>query len=313
MNIYPLPYSIPEEIFLETEKSIINKKFVTSPLIPGKLETYIYDNESDYYQMYRESKFGITHKKYGWDCLRHYEIIANKCIPLFDNLESCPKNTMVTFPRELLKEIKVKFYNNKLYDTEYRDYLEKIFDYGKKYLTCEKSAEYVLKKISCNKKFSDLKILFLSGTIGYRNVNYSRELLAIGMRQLLGTQFIDYPKINILYDDCKKKHKYVGKGFTYGGRLKDCDINRDNIKDRIQNKEFDFIIYGRVGKKIKNKIYCDDTIDNLDNLQYWDSVSKVYTKNEIVFIYGGDNSRDIHDPCLQLHSQHGTCFVRELE
>jgi hypothetical protein len=30
-------------------------------------------------------------KKGGWDCLRHYEIIGNGCMPYFENIEKCPK------------------------------------------------------------------------------------------------------------------------------------------------------------------------------------------------------------------------------
>ena len=59
-----------------------NKTFI-SPLIPGKLDTYIYEKERDYYDMYFNSLFALTYKKAGWDCLRHYEILANGCILYF--------------------------------------------------------------------------------------------------------------------------------------------------------------------------------------------------------------------------------------
>jgi hypothetical protein len=38
-------------------------------------------------------------KKSGWDCLRHYEIMMNHCIPLFRDLPECPSLTMTHFPR----------------------------------------------------------------------------------------------------------------------------------------------------------------------------------------------------------------------
>ena len=40
-------------------------------------------NESDYYKDYQRSYFAITCKKGGWDCLRHYEILANAVSPTF--------------------------------------------------------------------------------------------------------------------------------------------------------------------------------------------------------------------------------------
>ena len=33
--------------------------------------------------MYSNSIFAITNKKLGWDCLRHYEILMNGCVPLY--------------------------------------------------------------------------------------------------------------------------------------------------------------------------------------------------------------------------------------
>jgi hypothetical protein len=45
-------------------------------------------------------------KKAGWDCMRHYEILGNNCIPYFVGLEDCPKNTLANLPKELLLEAK---------------------------------------------------------------------------------------------------------------------------------------------------------------------------------------------------------------
>ena len=84
MNVFPLSYSAPEEIFRLSERP---RTKLVADLVPGDRSTYIYDNEEDYYNMYQEARFGITHKKSSWDCLRHYEIIANGAIPLFRDIE----------------------------------------------------------------------------------------------------------------------------------------------------------------------------------------------------------------------------------
>lgn len=41
--------------------------------------TYIFENEEEYYNDYKKSLFAITRKKGGWDCMRHYEILACGC------------------------------------------------------------------------------------------------------------------------------------------------------------------------------------------------------------------------------------------
>lgn len=43
--------------------------------------SYSYDTEAEYNKQYSESYFAVSSKKAGWDCLRHYEIIAAGCIP----------------------------------------------------------------------------------------------------------------------------------------------------------------------------------------------------------------------------------------
>ena len=80
------------------------KDKIISSLIPGVLATYIYTNETDYYAEYERSLFAVTKCKGGWDCMRHYEILANGCVPYFEDIERCPQKTMVLFPRELLLE-----------------------------------------------------------------------------------------------------------------------------------------------------------------------------------------------------------------
>ena len=48
--------------------------------------------------MYQNSLFSLTYRKTGWDCLRHYEILASGSIPLFLDLEKCPEDT-TTLPK----------------------------------------------------------------------------------------------------------------------------------------------------------------------------------------------------------------------
>ena len=89
--ILPITFSIPKnkivtEIPLKT-------KFLSN-LVPGDSNTYIYKTENDYYNEYKESLFATTYKKAGWDCMRHYEILACGCILYFPNIENCPPKTM---------------------------------------------------------------------------------------------------------------------------------------------------------------------------------------------------------------------------
>ena len=106
-NVEPINLSVPKSKIL---KSIdIKPIHLVAPLIPGKSKTYIYKNEEDYYKMYQKSIFGITYKKTGWDCMRHYEILMNGCLPLFLDIENCPDLTMKNLPKKKITEIKKNY------------------------------------------------------------------------------------------------------------------------------------------------------------------------------------------------------------
>ena len=73
--------------------------------------------------------------------MRHYEILANKCIPYFPDIRSCPNTTMVSFPKSTIVE------TNHLFDdhsADLSDKLEQLFDHTRKHLTTIKLAEYIL-------------------------------------------------------------------------------------------------------------------------------------------------------------------------
>lgn len=137
----PVSFAIPEELILQELPE--NKTREMAFIIPGKPETYIYDTPETYYKGYQESVYGMTFKKGGWDCLRHYEILANGCIPYFPGIEALPPETMFMFPVNLIR------YTNMLYEkgiTGKRriEAAQTLLDYTRKYLTTRFIAEYVL-------------------------------------------------------------------------------------------------------------------------------------------------------------------------
>ena len=99
-RIYPINFAIPENKILSNIN--LNPNHILAPLIPGRKKTYIYQNEIEYYKMYQSSIFALSYKKAGWDCLRHYEILMNGCIPLFLDLEKCPDFTLTNLPKKIL-------------------------------------------------------------------------------------------------------------------------------------------------------------------------------------------------------------------
>ena len=286
--LYPITFSIPEEKVINY---IPQKTKILSDLIPGKIETYIYDNENDYYSEYRKSYFAISTKKSGWDCLRHYEILANGCIPYFYNIKECPKNTLSLFPKKLILEGNLlydKFKNdNEINILEYNTLLIKLMHYVLHNLTTKKMANYVLSK--CNKKIKN--ILYLSGNT---DPDYLRCLTLHGFKELFGTKCHDYPKIPHIYKG--NYSNLYGKGISYTNLL-DHSLHDDKLDnsliENIKNKYYDLIIYGSYHRGIL----------------YYDLINIIYEPSEIVLLCG----EDIHCCNYLTWSEKGhIVFVREL-
>lgn len=142
-SCHPISFSIPEEKIAK-DIHTIRKVSSFAPLIPYKIDTYIYTNEDEYYNSYKSAYFGLTMKKAGWDCLRHYEILANYCIPYFIDLEKCPQMTMVNFPKKLIIESRRLFIKNEVGSDIYYDNLNRLFEYTKRKLKTTDAAKYII-------------------------------------------------------------------------------------------------------------------------------------------------------------------------
>lgn len=141
--IYPITFSIPEEKIV-TDISKIQKFKILADYLPSNSGSgYVYQSEKEYYENYKEAYFGRTHKKGGWDCMRHYEILANYCMPHFPDLKDCPSQTMFNFPKKQILEGNSIFENGKIND-RYYELLNEVFEHTKTHLTTKASAKYLI-------------------------------------------------------------------------------------------------------------------------------------------------------------------------
>ena len=141
-NLLPITFAIPTDKLAQPNK---NKTQEYATCIPGQPETYIFKDEKPYYEDYQKSFYGVTMKKAGWDCMRHYEILGNYCMPYFIGLEDCPKGTLANFPKELLleaRELAFSFDNQK-----YFNILDEVFEHTKNNLTTKNLAKYIIDKL----------------------------------------------------------------------------------------------------------------------------------------------------------------------
>jgi len=296
-RLAPVTFSIPEEKLV---RNIPEKTKLISDLIPGKKETYIYNTEEEYKDEYKKSIFALTTKKAGWDCLRHYEIIANGCIPYFPGIEDCPRNTMALYPKYLQYEANSLYLRLKgesmetLSDKDKQQcYIlaNKFLTYTQNTLTTGKMAEYILEKSN----HANIKnCLFLSGeTTG----DYLRCLTLHGFKTVLGSKCHDYPKIEHIYktDTIDFKNLY-GKGYNYTNLLNQelHDISLDHeIEEQIRRRQYSIIIYGSYHR----------------GMPYYDLVMQYYNPEEIILLCG----EDMHECNYKEFLDKGHwVFIREL-
>ncbi len=166
--------------------------------------------------------------------------------------------------------------------------------------------------------------------LGSPDISYSRELAILGLREVMGNRFVEYPKHNILYKSVSAETKAAayGYGFSYSGKLDDLPEHKDmtdaSVLKQIQNQYYDAIVFGKIG------VWDASVLSS----PFWHSVQK-YSKN-IAFLFGGDTrqsvlqtqnarvlseaemhtldrrSQQAANEHLRFHLQFGTCFVREL-
>lgn len=127
-----IEFAIPES---QIQATVPTKTKDWAHIIPGDLRTYIFDNERDYYADYMTSMFGLTHKKGGFCCLRHLEILACGCVPYFPGLDTCPVNTLTVFPKNLLVGVEKIILSGKVDNQWYVDTSDALLEYTKTQLT----------------------------------------------------------------------------------------------------------------------------------------------------------------------------------
>lgn len=141
-KVLPIQFSmIDEQINLGYYKKERFESFIT----PLNKETYIYTNKDDYYRDYQKSYFGYTCIKGGVDCMRHYEIIGNRCLPYFPQFNELHRNTMFKWSNDL--QLECNYLHDNFNEYKYNLLLNDFYNYYRDNLTSDKMANYMLNKI----------------------------------------------------------------------------------------------------------------------------------------------------------------------
>jgi len=111
LGIRPISFKIPADALMPP-MDLNSKTCILAPCDPRHRASYVFTTEANYYSQYSRSYFGATMKKGGWDCMRHYEILAAGALPLFLGYENKPRTIMQDYPHSLqlaANELSAKF------------------------------------------------------------------------------------------------------------------------------------------------------------------------------------------------------------
>lgn len=255
---------------------------------PGNESTYV-QGEETYMDTLGTSAFCSTKPKWGWDCWRHLEILAAGSVPIFDELESCPKTTLVQYPKaELLKRERA--------DSQV------LRDHFLRHLTCSAMNRYVLETLGWNDPQVP-RILFLDDALP-KCPDYLSLSVLIGLKERFGSA-IDVPfEVDYLYESWSGNARTVGhgNGVNYTRVLSETrhsSVSVDECLSRLKNGEYDMIWFGSMTRG--------------SSTEWYRTVSAYMDPDRIVLFLGEDYPLSYWSQCQPYRTWMEThpTFVRE--
>ena len=267
-GVWPLSMSIPHYIELNQ-----NPSEIVSPIMPGY--PYSFESEHEYLARYSEAYLALTHRKAGWDCFRHVEIMASGSVPLMPDANIIPEFSMTHYPKRGLSEI-VDRINDEggLPDQAVREGLREFF---LSHLTTVKMAAYIMASANIP---ADASVLFLDENLP-TNPEYISSLTAIGLKENLGRNCeLLFPGDFLYADSTMVTHDFYGRGFGYVKKLDptlrspwENDPSLIMVNEKIDAHKYDFVVVGSVSRN-----------ESLTQL-----VLERFPRQNIVLIHGEDS------------------------
>jgi hypothetical protein len=246
-GVRPISFSFPENLSI----SPISPLQPISPVIPG--HAYSYESPVDYFRQYSESALATTHRKAGWDCFRHVEILAAGSVPLMLDSEQIPKYSMIHYPKSAL--VQVNELTRALCGTPDQATRTAFHNYFKHNLTTKAMANYLLKSAGLQ---GVENVLFVDQALP-QMADYQSVLTLIGLKELLGKAcHVAFP-VDYIYNDWNESPlQLYGRGFGYSrsveankrsqGEVSQSVDQRPASFERSSLNKFDAVIVGSIAR-----------------------------------------------------------------
>lgn len=293
LSVWPISFSYPRMGEYDPSEDAWEQRALKSHIVPGS--PHGYDEEGPYLANYRGSKNALTHKKAGWDCFRHLEILASGAIPVMPDARHIPRETMVHYPKAVLEEVSDAL--PRLLGNVSENSQRELRQFFEENMTSRAMAKYIRAAAGIRQ---GEKVLFVDQSLTTK-ADYLSVLSLIGLTQESGADITPLFDPAYLYDSFPgDTHHLWGRGFGYSrvlpeGLRKPLIHNPEDYLER-NLQEFDWVMVGSV---TRNWTWAEDLLGRFD-------------PRRTIWLHGED--RPPHkEERKYLAARVGNVFVRELD
>lgn len=247
-GVWPISFSYPFEESPKRNSS--ETRDLVSSIVPGARYSFV--NEKEYLRTYGRSHLALSHKKGGWDCLRHLEIIAAGCVPLFPESEDIPSETMFFYPKHFFGLVWQEFLRTGRHpDNKTKDAL---WVFAQENLSTMKMSQYVLDATEA----SSSRVLFVDENLPLK-ADYLSVMTLIGLKQLFGASVeVAFPVPYVYSNYSGSTLGLYGRGFGYCAKLDSKMQSQGERKgiipefSRAYLQSFDLVVVGSVMRNVRS-------------------------------------------------------------
>ena len=245
---WPISFSSPYRCASDPKQF---REKTISDIVPGR--PYSFDSQHEYYSEYAASSYAISHKKGGWDCFRHIEILMNGAIPLMPDAFEIPKYSMVHYPKGTLK-CTAKMSEGQIRTPNFST-RAKLIRFFNENLTSRAMTDYMLR---CARVQNSERILFIDHRLPF-SPDYQSIFTLIGLKQTFGNSCTAMQPVSYLYEGWRGASRSLyGRGFGYARSLPGitADSHRlimslKSVVKRLKQQEYDLVVFGSIMRNLK--------------------------------------------------------------
>ena len=241
-GVWPISFSMHRSNLLEPS-AVHDRSDLVSPVVPGY--PYSFTNFAEYLETYARSHFAITHRKAGWDCFRHLEIMASGSAPLMLDASDIPQFSMVHYPKHAFRQILTHARTGGIPSMRTH---EALYAFMTENLTTQAMTHYLLQ---CTQITDVQRVLFVDQQHPDA-VDYLSTLTLIGLKEHFGQQCSPlFPAPWIYRGNNNAVSHLYGRGFGTT-RLLDPDLRADNELSgstaELLYQDFDTLVVGSISR-----------------------------------------------------------------